>query len=211
MKNRKGFTIVELVIVIAVIAILAAVLIPTFTPVTANARASAALSTAKNAQTAVLNNSEGTMPENTLVAVTNDNDAFAEYVFTVTDRKLESQKLDSIKSDSKYPVAATVDGASVYTVFVTADYFDGDKYSKVKDNVEGLVKDILDRQLSDRTKEGDANTGTLTSKNTVDTDKDYATWTYLKKGGTEGTDEVSIRVYYNADVPDTCVVFFANN
>lgn len=29
-KNRKGFTIVELVIVIAIIAILAAVLIPTF-------------------------------------------------------------------------------------------------------------------------------------------------------------------------------------
>lgn len=41
--NKKGFTIVELVIVIAVIAILAAVLIPTFTNVVEKANQSAAL------------------------------------------------------------------------------------------------------------------------------------------------------------------------
>ena len=41
MKNRKGFTIVELVIVIAVIAILAAVLIPTFSGVVGKANESA--------------------------------------------------------------------------------------------------------------------------------------------------------------------------
>lgn len=53
MKNlqRKGFTIVELVIVIAVIAILAAVLIPTFSNVISNAKDSAALYEAKNAHT----------------------------------------------------------------------------------------------------------------------------------------------------------------
>lgn len=39
-KNRKGFTIVELVIVIAVIAILAAVLIPTFSSLIAKANLS---------------------------------------------------------------------------------------------------------------------------------------------------------------------------
>ena len=47
--NKKGFTIVELVIVIAVIAILAAVLIPTFTGVTEKAQKSAALQNAENA------------------------------------------------------------------------------------------------------------------------------------------------------------------
>ena len=46
--NRKGFTIVELVIVIAVIAILAAVLIPTFAGVTKKANESKALQEAKN-------------------------------------------------------------------------------------------------------------------------------------------------------------------
>jgi len=49
MKKRKGFTIVELVIVIAVIAVLAAVLIPTFSSVTEKARHSALISNAKNA------------------------------------------------------------------------------------------------------------------------------------------------------------------
>lgn len=53
MKNNKkrGFTIVELVIVIAVIAILAAVLIPTFSNVVTNANKSKALQAARNAWT----------------------------------------------------------------------------------------------------------------------------------------------------------------
>ena len=48
-NNRKGFTIVELVIVIAVIAILAAVLIPTFSGVVGNAKEAGAKESAKNA------------------------------------------------------------------------------------------------------------------------------------------------------------------
>ncbi len=46
--KKKGFTIVELVIVIGVIAILAAVLIPTFTSVTEKANKSAAMQEARN-------------------------------------------------------------------------------------------------------------------------------------------------------------------
>ena len=56
--NKKGFTIVELVIVIAVIAILAAVLIPTFSNVIEKANTSSALSEAKNAMTDDLANAE---------------------------------------------------------------------------------------------------------------------------------------------------------
>ena len=52
--NKKGFTIVELVIVIAVIAILAAVLIPTFSGVVTKAKQSAAMQAAKNANTEYL-------------------------------------------------------------------------------------------------------------------------------------------------------------
>lgn len=48
-NNKKGFTIVELVIVIAVIAILAAVLIPTFAGIVSKANASKALQEAQNA------------------------------------------------------------------------------------------------------------------------------------------------------------------
>ena len=48
-RNRKGFTLVELVIVIAVIAILAAVLLPTFSNVIENAKVSSATQNATNA------------------------------------------------------------------------------------------------------------------------------------------------------------------
>ncbi len=49
--NKKGFTIVELVIVIAVIAILAAVLIPTYSSVVEKAKTSKALQAARNTYT----------------------------------------------------------------------------------------------------------------------------------------------------------------
>ena len=50
-NNKKGFTIVELVIVIAVIAILSAVLIPTFGNVITQANKSAVEQAARNAYT----------------------------------------------------------------------------------------------------------------------------------------------------------------
>lgn len=52
--NKKGFTIVELVIVIAVIAILSAVLIPTFGTLITDANHSAAQQKARNAYTAYI-------------------------------------------------------------------------------------------------------------------------------------------------------------
>ena len=53
-KSKKGFTVVELVIVIAVIAILAAVLIPTFSGIVEKANESAELQEVKNAYTEAL-------------------------------------------------------------------------------------------------------------------------------------------------------------
>ena len=52
--NRKGFTIVELVIVIAIIAILAAVMIPTFSGVMDQAKESAAFQSATHVKTTLL-------------------------------------------------------------------------------------------------------------------------------------------------------------
>ena len=54
-RNRKGFTIVELSIVIAVIAILAAVMIPTFANIVGKAKNNAALNNAKSIYTNYVN------------------------------------------------------------------------------------------------------------------------------------------------------------
>ena len=70
--NKKGFTIVELVIVIAVIAILATVLIPTFSNLIEKANESANLQKAKNAFTqylAEVNYADGATPTDVYVEV----------------------------------------------------------------------------------------------------------------------------------------------
>ena len=59
---KKGFTIVELVIVIAVIAILAAVLIPTFSGIIEKAHQSAALQEARGALTGLAAMNNGSLP-----------------------------------------------------------------------------------------------------------------------------------------------------
>ena len=62
-RNHKGFTIVELVIVIAVIAILSAVLIPTFGEIINNANDSKMMLESKNAYTEYFIDNKGYAPE----------------------------------------------------------------------------------------------------------------------------------------------------
>lgn len=63
MKSRKGFTITELVIVIAVIAILAAVLIPTFSGIIKKAENSAITQETRAALTVLQSEKNGNIPE----------------------------------------------------------------------------------------------------------------------------------------------------
>lgn len=78
--NKKGFTIVELVIVIAVIAILAAVMIPTFSGIITKAQESAALqeaaAAAKTVQLDIL--ADGVVDSATEASVTTEDG----YTFT---------------------------------------------------------------------------------------------------------------------------------
>ena len=63
-RNKKGFTLVELVIVIAVIAILAAVLLPTFSNVIENSKESSRYQQAVNAEKELFG--DGYLPEDTV-------------------------------------------------------------------------------------------------------------------------------------------------
>ena len=108
-KMKKGFTIVELVIVIAVIAILAGVLIPTFTSVTENAKKSAALQEATSAVTAI------TVYD---IDATDDKDVGTEYViksgnyyFVVSGGQIDTVAKTALPDGySDTPLTTTIDG-----------------------------------------------------------------------------------------------------
>ena len=98
-NNKKGFTIVELVIVIAVIAILAAVLIPTFGGIVDKAKENAALQEAKTIMTNYTASIDYTKetPEDTYhIVVLKDEKGTGTaddeyYIFTVTNGVLDDE------------------------------------------------------------------------------------------------------------------------
>ena len=82
MKDKKAFTLVELVIVIAVIAILAAVLIPTFSGIVLRARTSSVLQRATSVRSEVLGEYFDTVAEmnGVKIIVANNNSI---YTYTI--------------------------------------------------------------------------------------------------------------------------------
>lgn len=123
-NNRKGFTITELVIVIAVIAILAAVLIPTFTSIINKAQQSSAMQEARAAFTeymASIDYAEGATPADQVVIKGGD------YFF--------------VAEDGKFDDTAYATEAAAYAGFTADDA--GDDYVYVtKDDVDGTGKEI---------------------------------------------------------------------
>lgn len=100
--NKKGFTIVELVIVIAVIAILAGVLIPTFASVVTKANQSKAMQEAKNEYEAYLAEYASTLTgkENYVIVA-------GEYAFKVVDGQFDSTPLaKNTAPTGKYDLSA---------------------------------------------------------------------------------------------------------
>ena len=102
--NKKGFTIVELVIVIAVIAILAAVLIPTFSNVVENANRTADMEECKSAMVQITSATNGNLADEYYVF-----DAGHGYMFHYTkEAGLETDSAVKIsKVDSKFTLAGT--------------------------------------------------------------------------------------------------------
>lgn len=111
LNNKKGFTIVELVIVIAVIGILAGVLIPTFASVVDKANASSAQQLAANALKSVLAEVAGTEDNftNAMFYVL-DKDKNVEYTVEYKDGELGS----AVAATTTETIASKIQSTTVY-------------------------------------------------------------------------------------------------
>ena len=127
-NNKKGFTLVELVIVIAVIAILAAILIPTFTGVTKDAEEAALASEAKAIYTEYLANNAKDFAENFIIEATVRettkyyavvNGALGETAYDViVDTNTETDGAISAYPDGSTAAQDKLDGYDIYVVTI---------------------------------------------------------------------------------------------
>lgn len=133
--NKKGFTIVELVIVIAVIAILAAVLIPTFSNVIESANKSADLSEAQNslkAYSAYTSSKGQSLADGTVFKVKKSNRAYVFYKGSLHEFKEHDA--------GKYSVILTIGDTNYASNKMTAHYLDDSgKENAFEESTEGFV------------------------------------------------------------------------
>ena len=114
-STKKGFTLVELVIVIAIIAILAAVLIPTFTGIVTKAQKSKAQQAARNAYTEMMAYEDANLLEGTYDFATPT---------APTGAKITAAELTAIANETGVQSAVVTGSGSAVTkiVFTLADY-----------------------------------------------------------------------------------------
>jgi type IV pilus assembly protein PilA len=101
MRRQKGFTLIELMIIVAIIAILAAIAIPAYNDFTTRSKISEGMSLASTAQLSILEYyvMTGRWPENNLAAgLAESNEISGEYVASVS--VLENQVLVLFKPDA---------------------------------------------------------------------------------------------------------------
>lgn len=216
MKNKlkKGFTIVELVIVIAVIAILAAVLIPTFSSITNSARESAALQEAKSGSETILALTTGTLPENSAFLVADDEESDTnDYTFVFAGQKIQnvnaveefSDVLNMCKRNDVMKSGAANEG---YIIYVSIDALKLDDEGQVTDTVAGgaggeAVQATLDTHVANRI---------LAALNIP---ADGATYTYnLAQNGNYAmwtSKDIDFNIYWTSDFNPTLIAFMGGN
>lgn len=219
LNNKKGFTIVELVIVIAVIAILAAVLIPTFSSVVSQANASAAQQQAKAGLDSILALTSGSLPKGTLFSISVDDDHEPDYFFHYTNQQLKSVA----ESDAKaYPYEKKDGALPVYAVYVSADCFDKTTNASIHQNALDAVRPLIEAtlkktDLTDTLTVGTKSGSTYTAwtdgsvkgnaMEEVSSEKVYAEYIIYDATGQSVVEKATLRVYYTSDLQDSMVVF----
>lgn len=211
MKNKlkKGFTIVELVIVIAVIAILAAVLIPTFSSITNSARESAALQEAKSGSETILALTTGTLPENSAFLVADDEESDTnDYTFVFAGQKIQNvnavSDFDSVLNKCKRNDVMTSGSATEgYIVYVST------KALNVNEE-EQVIAGKINQYVANRILSAIGVTATVTdgtdNNYTVSASRDYAMWNFTKDGNT-----YYFNIYWTSDFNPTLIAFMGGN
>lgn len=209
MKNKlkKGFTIVELVIVIAVIAILAAVLIPTFSSITNSARESAALQEAKSGSETILALTTGTLPEDSAFLVAEDEESDTnDYTFVFAGQKIQnvnaveefSSVFNMCKRNDVMKSGAATEGYIVY-VSTKALTSANDQVTNGSINVN-VANRILSAIGVTATVTDDTDDYTLSAS------RDYAMWSFTKDGNT-----YDFNIYWTSDFNPTLIAFMGGN
>ena len=216
MKNKlkKGFTIVELVIVIAVIAILAAVLIPTFSSITNSARESAALQEAKSGSETILALTTGTLPENSAFLVADDEESDTnDYTFVFAGQKIQNVNAveefsDVLNMCKRNDVMTSGSATEGYIVYVSIDALKLDDKGQVTDTVAGgadgeAEQATLDTHVANRI---------LAALNIP---ADGATYTYnLAQNGNYAmwtSSGFKFNIYWTSDFNPTLIAFMGGN
>lgn len=215
--NKKGFTIVELVIVIAVIGILAGVLIPTFSSITQRANETAAMQEATAGRDAILVLTEGQMPEKSMFYI-NEYDKTAtsyttNYVFAYENGAMNAKNIEK-EDDLKAPEYKT----NTYVAYVStevlniangvADGFNNEhaNYPLYLAKLAGFTGEALPADSVKTTSDFITITWKIITTEAVDDD-------LLTEDVNEAVEEVSttytIQVYWSSDLHDTLVIFLA--
>ena len=216
MKNKlkKGFTIVELVIVIAVIAILAAVLIPTFSSITNSARESAALQEAKSGSETILALTTGTLPENSAFIVADDEESDTnDYTFVFAGQKIQNVNAveefsEVINMCKRNDVMISGSANEGYIVYVSIDALKLDDKGQVTDTVAGgaggeaepatLDTHVANRILAALNIPADGATYTYN----LAQNGNYAMWT---------SSGFKFNIYWTSDINPTLIAFMGGN
>lgn len=208
-NNKKGFTIVELVIVIAVIAILAAVLIPTFSSITNSARESAALQEAKSGSETILALTTGTLPENSAFIVADDEESDTnDYTFVFAGQKIQNVNAVEEFSDvltmcKRNDVMTSGSATEGYIVYVSTKALDVNEEEQV-------IAGKINQHVANRILSAIGVTATVTdgtdNNYTVSASRDYAMWNFTKDGNT-----YYFNIYWTSDFNPTLIAFMGGN
>ena len=198
-KIKKGFTIVELVIVIAVIAILAGVLIPTFSSITKNAKQSAAMQQARNAMEATLALTGGAYPTGTDFIVDDGKDGKIDYWFSYEGNALKDvTKTDDAKAE-RY-------GEGFYAAYFSTKCFNEAVTAKDKD-----TDTLGDSTLYLRSQAMLLEALGLKDGSAALDFSTVATGGYVKLTYTANEVSTEIRLYYTTDIEPTLVIILGKN